>query len=68
MTEVVQRLVHSLLLVLPNSPVLWGSDHLVNRYRELFVDLKDKAVLAFCLELLVHCLCLVVIRFLTWFK
>jgi hypothetical protein len=68
MTEVVQRLVHSLLLVLPNSPVLWGSNHLVNRYRELFVDLKDKAVLAFWPELLIHCLCLVVICLFTQFK
>jgi hypothetical protein len=67
-TKVVQRLLHSVLLILTDCPVLWCSLHLVYGNGELPVHFKDKAVLAFCPKLLIHSLCLIVIRLLVGFK
>ena len=46
-TKEVQHIVHFLLLVLTDCPVLWSSIHLVDRNGELLVHLEDKRVLAF---------------------
>ena len=45
--EVVQRLVHSGLLVLTDGPILWSSMKLVNVNGKLLIYFEDKAVLAF---------------------
>ena len=66
--EVVQRIVHSLLLVLADCPVLWSSIHLVDQNGELLVYLKDKVVLAFWPKLLIHSLRLFVVHLLSGLK
>ena len=68
LTKKVQHLVHVVLLVFTDCPVLWSSIRLVYGNGELLVHFEDKAVLAFLPKLLIHSLCLFVIRLLLGFK